>query len=43
MSALGTMELAPASATAFAHELLNAAFEFPLIYRALSISTPSSD
>lgn len=43
MDALGTMEAAPASAIAFAHKLLNAASEFPLIYRALSISTSSPD
>jgi len=39
MGALGTMESAPTSAIAFAHKLLNAAFEFPILYRALSIST----
>jgi hypothetical protein len=43
MGALGTMDLAPTSAIAFTHKLLNAAFEFPLIYRALSISTMSPD
>jgi hypothetical protein len=43
MGALGTMESAPVSAIAFAHKLLNAAFEFPILYRALSISTSSSD
>ena len=41
MGALGTMESAPTSAIAFAHKLLNAAFEFPILYRALSISTSS--
>ena len=43
MDALGTMDLAPTSAITFTHKLLNAAFEFPLIYRALSISTMSPD
>ena len=43
VGALGTMEWAPASATAFAHELLRAASEFPIIYRALSIGTSSPD
>ncbi len=37
--AVGTMESAPASATAFVYRLLNAAFEFPILYRALSIGT----
>jgi hypothetical protein len=41
MGALGTTESAPVSAIAFAHKLLNAAFEFPILYRALSISTSS--
>lgn len=43
MDALSAMEAAPASAIGFAHKLLNAASEFPLIYRALSIGTSSPD
>jgi len=41
MDAVGTMGAAPSSAIAFAHELLNAAFEFPILYRALSMSAAS--
>jgi hypothetical protein len=40
---VGTMEFAPPAATSFAHKLLHAAFEFPMLYRALSISTSLSD
>jgi hypothetical protein len=43
MGALGTMQSAPVSAIAFAHKLLNAAFELPILYRALSISTSLPD
>ena len=43
VGALSTMELAPAPATSFVHKLLNAAFEFPILYRALSIGTSSPD
>ena len=39
VDALSTMELAPGSARAFVHRLLNAAFEFPILYRALALST----
>jgi hypothetical protein len=39
VDALSTMELAPGSARAFVHQLLNAAFEFPVLYRALALST----
>jgi hypothetical protein len=37
------MEMAPASAASLVHRLLNAVFEFPILYRALSIGTSSSD
>ena len=40
MGALGTMELAPTSGIAYAHELLNAMAEFPILYRALAINAP---
>jgi hypothetical protein len=40
MGALGTMELAPTSMLGYAHELLNAMAEFPILYRALAISEP---
>ncbi len=40
LGALATMERAPTSAIAFAHKLLNAAFEFPIIYRALALGVP---
>ena len=40
MGALGTMELAPTSGIAYAHELLNAFAEFPILYRALAINAP---
>ena len=40
MGALGTMELAPTSGIAYAHELLNAIAEFPILYRALAINAP---
>jgi hypothetical protein len=39
VDALSTMELAPGSARAFVHRLLNAAFEFPVLYRALALGT----
>jgi hypothetical protein len=39
VDALSTMELTPGSARAFVHRLLNAAFEFPVLYRALALST----
>jgi hypothetical protein len=40
MGALGTMELAPTSGITYAHELLNAMAEFPILYRALAINAP---
>jgi hypothetical protein len=43
VGALSTTELAPGPITAFVHKVLNAAFEFPVLYRALSISTSSPD
>lgn len=43
VDALSTMEMAPASAASLVHRLLNAVFEFPILYRALSIGTSSSD
>jgi hypothetical protein len=43
VDALSTMDMAPASAASFVHRLLNAVFEFPVLYRALSIGTLSSD
>jgi hypothetical protein len=39
VDALSTMELAPGSARSVVHKLLNAAFEFPVLYRALALST----
>jgi len=39
VDALSTMELAPGTARSFVHKLLNAAFEFPVLYRALALST----
>ena len=39
VGAVGTMEFAPAAATSFAHKLLHAVFEFPMLYRALAIGS----